>query len=133
MDTASAHTASARLEGRCHCGAVQVSIPADAIGVVACHCDDCQKLHGNFFAMLVVDRDAALWSGSAERARYRSSPQVERSFCPHCGSRIAKEPDGSPKLLLATGLFPRDLPQRLIRHVHTDGKPDWYPLPPLAA
>lgn len=125
--------APARLEGRCHCGAISLSVPADAAGVVACHCSDCQRLHGNYFAMLVVDREAVVWSGSGERAHYRSSPEVLRSFCPHCGSRIAKEPDGSPKLLLAAGLFPRDLAQRLVRHLHVDAKPDWYPLPPLHA
>lgn len=125
--------APARLEGRCHCGAIAVSIPADAAGVIACHCGDCQRLHGNYFAMLVVDREAVVWSGSGERAHYRSSPEVQRSFCPHCGSRIAKEPDGSARLLLAAGLFPPDLPQRLVRHLHTDTKPDWYPLPPLHA
>ena len=35
---------SDHLEGNCHCGAVRVSVPADAFGVVACHCGDCQKL-----------------------------------------------------------------------------------------
>lgn len=127
------NASDARLDGGCHCGAIRVSIPADAVGVVACHCGDCQRLHGNYFAMLVADRDAIVWSGRVERQRYRSSPGIDRTFCPHCGSRIAKEPEASPKLLLSAGLFPRDLPQRLIRHVHADAKPDWYPLPPLQA
>lgn len=120
-----------RLEGACRCGAVKMSIPADAAGLIACHCDDCQKLHGNFFAMLAVDHTNILWLGSAERQRYGSSPGIVRSFCPQCGSRIAKEPQPSPKALLSAGLFPRDVPQRLIHHVHADAKPDWYPLPPL--
>ena len=117
--------------GQCHCGNVQVEIPEDAIGVVACHCEDCQRLHGNYFAMLVADRASVVWSGGVERQQYASSEGINRSFCPQCGSRIAKEVDGSPKLLISAGLFARDLPRKLIKHVHVQSKPDWYPLTDL--
>ena len=47
---------SERLHGRCHCGGVAFSIPADSAGVVACHCEDCRKMHGNYNAMLAAPR-----------------------------------------------------------------------------
>lgn len=116
---------SERMNGRCHCGAVRVSVPADAIGVVACHCQDCQKLHGNFFAMLAVDRDQVEWSGE-EAHWYASSDRARRSFCRNCGSRLAKDPAGSPKVLVSVGLFEPELQRRIIREVFVESKPAWY-------
>lgn len=115
------------LEGTCHCGDVKVSIPDDALGVVGCHCGDCQKLHGNYFAMLAVDRGALRVTG--EVRWYDSSAKARRSFCGRCGSRLVKDPHGSPKVLVSAGLFDRHLPRHLIENVLPESKPDWYALP----
>jgi hypothetical protein len=117
------------LTGSCHCGAVTVRIPADSVGVVACHCGDCQKLHGNFFAMLAVDRTAVTVTGEDTLRWYDSSAKARRSFCGQCGSRVAKDPHGSPKVLFSIGLFEKTLPRRIVRHVMPESKPDWYDLP----
>jgi hypothetical protein len=118
-----------RLEGQCHCGGVKLSLPADAFGVVACHCGDCQQLHGNFFAMLAVPTEAVQWSGELQPQWYDSSPQARRSHCPRCGSRLAKMPADGQRTLVSVGLFPRDLPRRIRKQVWTDAHPDWYDLP----
>jgi hypothetical protein len=118
-----------RLEGQCHCGGVKLSLPADAFGVVACHCGDCQKLHGNYFAMLAVPTEAVQWSGELQPQWYDSSPQARRSHCPRCGSRLAKMPSDGQRTLVSVGLFPRDLPRRIRRQVWTEAHPDWYELP----
>lgn len=125
----SEHATHERLEGTCHCGAVRVAVPTTAFGVVACHCGDCQQLHGNFFAMLAVDRGEVVWTGAEHIRWYDSSPRARRAFCGHCGSRLAKDPNGSPKVLLSVGLFPKDLPRRLAKHVYAELKPAWYDLP----
>jgi hypothetical protein len=120
-----------RLQGRCHCGGVQVSLPADAYGVVACHCGDCQRLHGNFFAMLVAPGDAVEWSGELAPAWYDSSPEAQRAHCPRCGSRLAKRPRSGARTMVSVGLFDRHLPRRIMRQVWTDAHPDWYTPPPV--
>ena len=43
-----------RLHATCHCGKVRMTLPGDAAGVLACHCDDCRRMHGNFNAFLAV-------------------------------------------------------------------------------
>lgn len=116
-------------EGSCHCGAVKVRLPADAFGVVACHCGDCQKLHGNFFAMLAAPTEAVEWSGDLAPQWYDSSPQARRSHCPRCGSRLAKQPADGQRTLVSAGLFARDLPRRIRKQVWTDSHPAWYDLP----
>ncbi len=117
------------MEGRCHCGAVSVSIPAQSVGVVACHCQDCQRLHGNFFAMLVVERERAQWRGKVNIAWYPSSKGVRRGFCRHCGSRLLKDPARSPKVMVSIGLFEPGTTHGLLKNVWSDAKPHWYELP----
>jgi hypothetical protein len=117
------------LKGSCHCGAVSVRVPEDSIGVVACHCGDCQELHGNFFAMLVANKAEVVWEGIESIEAYRSSDTVQRTFCMKCGSRLAKVPDTSPKVMISAGLFDRTLPRRIIKNVWVESKPDWYDLP----
>lgn len=114
------------IEGSCHCGTVKVSVPVDAAGVVVCHCGDCQKLHGNAFAMLAVDRAALRVDGEAEVRWYDSSAKARRAFCGRCGSRLFKDPHGSPKVLVSVGLFDRHLARRVIKHVMPETAPDWY-------
>jgi putative intracellular protease/amidase len=61
--------------------------------------------------------------------RYRSSERAERTFCTHCGSRLAKEPVGAARVMISVGLFPADLPRRIRKHVFEHSKPAWYDLP----
>jgi hypothetical protein len=116
------------MQGSCHCGAVTVTVPDSAFGVVACHCGDCQKLHGNFFAMLAVDRGDVSIEGDA-LSWYDSSAKAKRAFCGRCGSRVAKDPHGSPKVLVSIGLFPSPTGRTIQKHVFAESKPDWYDLP----
>lgn len=121
------------LVGACHCGRVRVTMPADSAGVVACHCADCQKLHGNFFALLVADRGAVRWEGEENVRWYASSAANERAFCEHCGSRLAKRPLAGAKIMVSAGLFERTLPRRIVRNLWLDQKPDWYDAPEVAS
>lgn len=116
----------AALVGSCHCGRVRITMPEDSAGVVACHCADCQKLHGNFFALLAADRRAVHWEGEEHIAWYHSSPANERSFCSHCGSRLAKRPVEGTRIMVSAGLFDRTLPRQIIKHLWEEQKPAWY-------
>lgn len=115
-----------RLEGHCHCGGVKISIPGDTPGVVACHCEDCQRLHGNFFALLAADAGQVQWAGDLTPQWYDSSPRARRAHCPRCGSRLAKQASGSDRLLLSAGLFGPRLPRGIVRHLFVQSRPDWY-------
>jgi hypothetical protein len=117
------------ITGSCHCGAVHVQMPSASAGVIACHCEDCQRLHGNFFAMLIAPRPDITWRGEDNIRWYESSPKARRAFCTQCGSRLAKDPIGSPNLMLSVGLFPPSLPKRVRKNVFVQNKPHWYDLP----
>jgi hypothetical protein len=117
------------LAGACHCGRVRVHMPAESVGVVACHCADCQKLHGNFFALLAADRAAVQWEGAEHIRWYRSSSTNERGFCVNCGSRLAKRPIEGTKIMVSVGLFEASLPRKIVKHLWLEQKPTWYGAP----
>lgn len=117
------------LVGSCHCGRVRVHVPGDVPGVVACHCADCQKLHGNFFALLAAAKGDVRWEGEEHVTWYRSSSENERGFCTHCGSRVAKRPLEGSRIMISAGLFDRTLPRRVVKNVWEEQKPAWYDAP----
>lgn len=122
-------TTQPKLTGACHCGRVRVTMPADSAGIIACHCADCQKLHGNFFALLSAERSAVSWEGEEHIRWYRSSPENERGFCMHCGSRLAKRPLAGARIMVAAGLFERTLPRKITKNLWLEQKPAWYEAP----
>jgi hypothetical protein len=93
--------------------------------VVVCHCTDCQKLHGNAFALLAAERDAVRWSGEEHISWYASSSANERSFCARCGSRLAKRPVEGTRIMVSAGLFAPGLPRGAVRHLWTEQRPLW--------
>lgn len=117
------------LAGACHCGRVRVTMPEGSAGVVACHCADCQKLHGNFFALLAAARADVRWEGEEHIQWYRSSAENERGFCRQCGSRLAKRPVAGDRIMVSAGLFDRALPRKVVRNLWLEQKPDWYEAP----
>lgn len=107
-------------------------MPEASAGVIACHCADCQKLHGNFFALLAADRAEVRWEGEEHVQWYNSSPQNERSFCKHCGSRLAKRPVEGSRIMVSAGLF-EGLPRKVVRNLWVEQKPGWYEAPRVGA
>lgn len=60
-----------------------------------CHCEDCRRAaSADYVSWFGVDRASVVWSGS--RSIYRSSPKVQRSFCPICGSPLSFETEIFP-------------------------------------
>lgn len=119
------------LRGSCHCGAVAFTIPADSIGVVACHCGDCRKMHGNYNAMLAAPRAAVSFSAETGLTWYASSDRARRGFCTVCGSRLFKDNLGSDKLMVSAGVIDGPTGKRVIRNLWEQSKGDWYDLPEI--
>lgn len=122
---------SERLHGRCHCGGVAFTIPSESAGVVACHCEDCRKMHGNYNAMLAAPRADVLFETDGTLHWYASSDKARRGFCTVCGSRLFKDNLGSDRLMVSAGVIDGPTSKRIIRNLWEQSKGDWYDLPTL--
>lgn len=98
---------SSTLEGGCLCGSVRYTIKSDPQMTVICHCRDCQRTSGAPFAASMmfpksdvsIDGDVHCHTNKAD-----SGNDVERGFCPTCGSHILARSSGYPDgMVIAAG------------------------------
>lgn len=115
------------LKGTCLCGAVsfevagKLSHPPDA-----CHCSQCRKQSGYFFASTNVPRKALTIQGVDNLTWFRSSGQVQRGFCSVCGSSLFWDPLKEDYIAVAMGAFDGPTGTRLARHIFVRDKGDYY-------
>jgi hypothetical protein len=122
-----------RLTATCHCGAVKLGLPKEAAGIIACHCNDCQKLHGNFNAFLAVAQAEVHLAGGDALVWYQSSASSRRAFCGTCGARVLKEITAAGRWLISAGLIDGPIGKRIIKNLWEQSRPDWYDLPAVRA
>lgn len=121
------------LHASCHCGRVQIDLPITAAGVLACHCGDCQKMHGNFNAFLAAPIAHITLAGADALIWYPSSQTSRRAFCATCGARVLKEVTAAGRWLISAGLIDGPTGRRIVRNLWEQSVPDWYGLPQVPA
>ena len=115
--------------GTCLCGAIQFEVNGPIRDVGNCHCSICRRLHGapfSTYAQVSAD-DLKLHAGRDRVRTYRSSEQVERSFCDTCGAHFTFRWDGLPGALwIAAGLLEDDPQLRPRHHMFVGSKASWH-------
>jgi hypothetical protein len=94
-----------------------------------CHCSRCRKGHGAAFATYAGTRaDAFVFTSGADQVRrYRSSPEVERSFCATCGANLTFTSDFAEGALWVTvGTLDEDPGLRPQAHIFVASKAPWH-------
>jgi hypothetical protein len=116
--------------GSCLCGAVRYEIDGDIERTSNCWCTMCQKQHGAAFAPYANVAFAALrfTQGQDAITRYRSSPDVERTFCKVCGSNLTWQMDSYREFIGVTlGTFDTPYEGQVTHDLHIESKPGWLP------
>jgi hypothetical protein len=113
-------------KGACLCGAVRFEIEGTLPAPNACHCSQCRKQSGHFWASTDVRRDALKIHGSGRVTWFRSSEKVQRGFCSTCGSFLFWDPIGRDKIAVAMGAFEKPTDSRLAMHIFVADKGDYY-------
>jgi hypothetical protein len=78
----------ASYEGGCLCGAVRYSASGEPVNQRICHCRVCQQAIGAPFNARLLFRRADVTVTGPLAVRH-SSPELQRGFCPRCGTSLA--------------------------------------------
>lgn len=112
--------------GACLCGAVRFETQAPLHPPDACHCRQCRKQSGHFWASTDVPRAALQVLGGDNVSWFQSSKKVRRGFCKTCGSILFWDPIGKDRIAVAMGAFELPTGTRLGMHIFVAEKGDYY-------
>ena len=112
--------------GSCLCGRVRFTVAGELAAADACHCVQCRKQSGHFFASTNVPRDRLRLESEDGLTWYPSSAKVRRGFCSTCGSTLFWDPPARDWTSVAMGAFDGPTATRLERHIFVAEKGDYY-------
>jgi len=116
------------LKASCQCGSVRFQIDDTPASATACHCLQCRKQSGHFFASANVAKASVALEGAESITWYQASEKVRRGFCSRCGSWLFWEPLHHDWTSVALGAIDGATGLRLQRHIFVAEKGDYYEL-----
>lgn len=122
-----------KVSGRCLCGAVVYEATRMGEEIDACHCAQCRRWSGHYWASVNVPVDSLRFvSGEENVGWYESSALVRRGFCKSCGSALFWHPDRhetySHVMAVSAGSLDAPTGVALAKHIFVAEKGDYYAL-----
>ncbi|AKF06685.1 GFA family protein [Sandaracinus amylolyticus] len=115
--------------GRCLCGAVSYEVRAPLRALSFCHCSICRRQHSHVGAYASAERDAFVVHDPQGALRwYRSSHDVQRGFCGHCGAGLFFERATESEREVTAGSLDAPTGVRVESHIWVGSKGDYYEL-----
>ncbi len=117
------------MRGSCLCNAVVFEVDAPLRPVIACHCSQCRKTSGHFWAASAVPLSQFRLIGEGGLRWFRASPLALRGFCGICGSSLFWKPEGEDQISFAAGALDGPTGLTLQSHWHREDAGDYYTIP----
>jgi hypothetical protein len=117
---------SALHTGHCLCGAVRFTARGKLRGVVYCHCSQCRRQSGHYFAATNVQDNKLTIEREDHVKWFAASPDAKRGFCGTCGSSMFWKHNELDYTSITAGVF--DQPSALVgeKHIFVADKGDYY-------
>ncbi|MEJ1996546.1 MAG: GFA family protein [Maritimibacter sp.] len=115
------------LTGSCLCGDIRYTVTAAPEGAAACHCSQCRKQSGHYWAAAWVPLSGNEITGTP--AWYQASDTARRGFCPRCGSSLFWQKLGGEVIDFSLGSVDGATGLHLTQHIPTEDMGDYYLLP----
>lgn len=112
-------------KGSCNCGSVTWEVQGEMRPIVACHCSQCRKQSGLYFATTAAE-DKDLTINGDDLKWYKASPDASRGFCGTCGSSLFWKHDEEDFTSILAGSIDGVSGLEIARHIYVGDKPDWY-------
>ena len=112
--------------GSCLCGAVRFAARGPLCGVVYCHCSQCRRQTGHYYAATNVPDAALTVEGAGNLSWYRASDHARRGFCSTCGSALFWKRDGADEISIMAGSFGQPSGLKGELHIFVADKGDYY-------
>jgi hypothetical protein len=113
-------------QGSCLCGAVTFEVACALPPPDGCHCTQCRKQSGHFWASTDIPRAALTIEGADKLTWFSSSEKVRRGFCSLCGSSLFWDPIRKDTIGVAMGAFDQPTGTSLGIHIFVAEKGDYY-------
>lgn len=113
-------------KGSCLCGGVRFTIAGEMRPVIACHCIQCRKQTGHFYAATAAPETALKIEGESNLTWYQSSPEARRGFCTVCGSALFWKSSDSDMVSIGAGTLDNPTGLVLSEHIYCADKGDYY-------
>ena len=114
------------VKGSCECQGVVFELIGELRDVVFCHCSQCRKTSGHYWAATQVSKGNLNLIKATSLSWYKSSDKARRGFCSVCGSSMFYERKGIDKISVSAGSL--EIPTSLdrMRHIYVASKGDYY-------
>jgi hypothetical protein len=112
--------------GGCLCGKVRFVARGPLREVVFCHCSQCRRQSGLYFAATSVAAEALEIAGQDHVAWYAASDFARRGFCSTCGTILFWKPVAEARYAILAGAFDRPECLHPGFHICTEGRPGFY-------
>ncbi len=112
--------------GECLCGDVRFTLDGALRPAIGCHCGQCRKHSGHYWAATSVAEDGLHFETDAGLSWYRASDTAKRGFCQTCGSTLFWKPDNAARYVVSMGTLEMPTGLSLSTHVFVADKGDYY-------
>ena len=113
--------------GSCNCGGVKYSVTGPLREVIACHCSQCRKQTGHYFAATMAANSDLTIEDSGTLKWYAASDEAKRGFCSECGSGLFWRRNDTDTTSILAGTLDGDAGGiKMERHIFVADKGAYY-------
>lgn len=114
--------------GGCLCGAVRYETTGPLRDVVYCHCSQCRRQTGLYYAATSVPRQGFRLTVEEGLAWYAASEHAKRGFCSRCGSVLFWRAEVGTQIAILAGSLDDPSQLKSASHICTEGRATFYTL-----
>jgi len=112
------------LTGSCNCKGVTFNVKDGGQSVSACHCTQCRKQSGPYWASGYSDIESFEITGDVRW--FAASKTAKRGFCPRCGCFLFRQTYVEEDMSFSLGIFDGPTGLELQKHIFVVDKGDYY-------